>query len=245
MADGRIEIGTVLSRGFETIGRNFPAFLGLSLLLGGLPAFVFSYLSAENPGANDLLGVAAGGAPAGAWIVQALASALLEAIMIRSSIRTLSGRDADIGGGAAAVFGMILPLIGLTILTFLIMLIGLVLLIVPGIIAYVALSVVVPVMVEERRGVMECMERSAELTKGMRWHVFLLMLILGFAYLLLAMAIGGAIVAVGAEALQSWAEALAVTVTSLFMAPMTAALYIELVRVKDGGPSEGLAGIFA
>jgi hypothetical protein len=243
--DGRIDMGSVLSRGFETIGSNFPAFLGLSVLLGGLPAFAFSYLSGETLNDDNLFAFAGGGLALAAWLVQMLASALLQAVIVRSSILTLSGRDADIGGSAAAAFGLILPLIGLTILTGLVVLIGLVLLIVPGIIAYVALSVAVPVLVEERRSVTECMERSAELTKGSRWRVFFLLLILGLAYLLLAAGIGGAMVAISGETLQFGFEAIAVTVTSLFVSAMTAALYVELRTVKEGATTEGLADIFA
>ena len=244
-SDGRIDIGSVLSRGFETIGSNFPAFFGLSVLFGGVPTFIFSYLSGPDPGADDLLGFAASGAAPGAWLVQMVATAFLQAVIVRSSILTLSGRDADIGGSMSAAFGLILPLIGLTILSGLIILIGLVLLIVPGIIAYVALSVAVPILVEERRGVTECLERSAALTKGSRWSVFLLLLILGVAYLVVAAALGGAMAAVGAETLQYGAEAAAVTVTSLFMSAMTASLYVELRTVKEGATTEGLADIFA
>jgi hypothetical protein len=245
MADGRIEIGSVLSRGFETIGSNFPAFVGLSVLLGGLPTFAFSYLTGPNLSDDNLFAFAGGGAAIGAWLVQTVATALLQAIIVRSSILTLSGRDADIGGSITAAFGLILPLIGLSILTGLVVLIGLVLLIVPGIIAYVALSVAVPVMVEERKGVTDCMERSADLTKGSRWHIFLLLLILGVAYIVLAAALGGAMVAADAESLQAGAEAVTVAVTSLFMSAMTAALYVELRTVKEGATADGLADIFA
>jgi hypothetical protein len=245
MADGRIEIGSVLSRGFETIGSNLPAFVGLSALLGGLPTFAFYYLTGSNLSDDNLFAFTGGGAAVGAWLVQTVATALLQAIIVRSSILTLSGRDADINGSLAAAFGLILPLVGLSILTGLIVLIGLVLLIVPGIIAYVALSVAVPVMVEERKGVTECIERSADLTKGSRWPIFFLLLILGVAYIVLAALLGGAMVAAGAETLQGAAEAVTVAVTSLFMSAMTAALYVELRTVKEGATADGLADIFA
>jgi uncharacterized membrane protein len=243
-SDGRIDIGSVLSRGFEAIGRNFPAFLAFSVLLGGLPGFAFSYLTGENPGASSLLVLTGGGAAVGAWLVQTLTTALLQAIIIRSSILTLSGRDGDVGGSAVSALGLMLPLVGLTILTNLVVLIGFVLLIVPGIIAYVALSVAVPVLVEERRTVTESMERSAALTKGTRWHIFLLLLILWIGYFMLAAGLGAAMIAAGGETLQPVIEAAAAAVLSLIMSAMTAALYVELRTVREGATTEGLSAIF-
>ncbi|HMJ93208.1 MAG TPA: hypothetical protein VK472_03825 [Allosphingosinicella sp.] len=242
---GRIDIGSVVSRGFEAIGHNFPAFLGLSILLGGLPAFAFSYLSGPNLDGQNALGFGGGGMTIAAWLVQIVATSFLQAVIVRSSILTLSGRDGDIGGSIVAAFGLILPLIGLSILSGLVITIGLVLLIVPGIIAYVALSVAVPAMVEEGRGITDCMERSAELTKGSRWQIFLLLLILVVAYFVLAAGLGAAsIVSEEAGILQFVAEAVVGTANALFMSTMTAALYVELRTVKEGATTEGLAAIF-
>ena len=244
---GKIDIGSVLSRGFEAIGHNFPAFLGLSILLGGLPAFAFSYFTAGNLDDDNVMAFAGGGMALASWVVQIVATSFLQAIIVRSSILTLSGRDADIGGSAMAAFGLILPLIGLSILSGLVILIGLVLLIVPGIIAYAALSVSVPAMVEEGQGITESMERSAELTKGSRMQIFLLLLLLVVAYFVLAAVLGAASVTADEEGgiLQFVAEAVMGTASALFMSVMTAALYVELRTVKEGATTEGLANIFA
>ena len=244
--DGRIDIGAVLSRGFEAITLNLPAFLGLSILLGGLPAFAFSYLSGANL-ENEAFPLSGSGATTiGAWLVQVVATSFLQAVIVRSSILTLSGRDGDIGGSMVAAFGLVLPLIGLSILTWLVVLIGLVLLIVPGIIAYVALSVAVPAMVEEGQGITESMERSAALTKGSRWRIFLLFLILVVAYFVLAAGLGAALVAADEITDLAFAADAAIgTASALFMSAMTAALYVELRTVKEGATTEGLASIFA
>ncbi|WP_348640382.1 ATP-binding cassette domain-containing protein, partial [Mesorhizobium sp. M2D.F.Ca.ET.226.01.1.1] len=56
--------------------------------------------------------------------------------------------------------------------------IGLVLLIVPGIILWLGWSMAVPVLIQERLGVFGSMSRSRVLTKGNRWSLFGLFLIL-------------------------------------------------------------------
>lgn len=244
-ADDRIDIGTVISRGFEAISLNLPAFLGLSVLLGGVPALAFAWLSGANMDDSNVFAFSGGGMALLSWLVQIVTSAFLQAIIVRSSILTLSGRDADIGGSVAAAFGLVLPLIGLSILCGLVEMIGLILLIVPGIIAYVALSVAVPAMVEEGRGITESMERSAALTKGSRWKIFFLLLILVVGYFVLAAGLGAASVAAEeAGTLNFVAEAVAGTAAALFMSAMTAALYVELRTVKEGATTEGLASIF-
>ena len=240
---GNIDIGHVLSRGFETIGQNFLAFAGLSVVLGGIPTFASSYLAGSSTGEN-FLSWSGGGMLFLAILVQMVASGLLQMVIVRSSILTLGGRDADVGGSVAAALALLLPLIGLSILTGLVILIGLVLLIVPGIIAYVALIVATPVLVEERRGVIDCMERSAALTKGSRWRIFLLLLILGVAYLAFAGGLGAATLAMEASPLVSVADAAIAIVSTLVMSAMTAALYVELRTVKEGATTEGLAAIF-
>lgn len=241
---GNIDIGNVLSRGFETIGRNFVAFFALSVLLGGVPTVAFSYLAGASMSGENFFSLSGGGMFLAALFVQMLAGGLLQMIIVRTSILTLSGRSPDVAGSVAAAFSLILPLIGLSILTGLMILIGLVLLIVPGIIAWVALIVAVPVMVEERRSIIDCMERSAALTKGSRWRIFLLLVILGVAYLAMAGGLVAASLEMEGTPAQFAADAIIAIVSTLVMSAMTAALYVELRTVKEGATTEGLAAIF-
>jgi uncharacterized membrane protein len=59
--------------------------------------------------------------------------------------------------------------IGVSVLAWLAMVLGLVLLVVPGIIAFCTFAVAVPVLLRERRGVIASLGRSRELTEGHRW----------------------------------------------------------------------------
>jgi uncharacterized membrane protein len=66
--------------------------------------------------------------------------------------------------------------VGVKILTGLIVVVGLVLLIVPGIIAAIALIFATYLVVDRNLGPIEAIKESARLTKGHRWQLFLLAL---------------------------------------------------------------------
>ena len=244
----RIDIGRVVQGGFQAIGRRLPAYLLLAVLLGGVPAFLTQYSILSIEGAEDAqtLWFMSGAGIAGALIAM-IAGAVLQVAVVRCAILDLGGRGCDVAESLVEGLKLILPLIGLTILTGIAVVIGLVLLIVPGIIVYLALSVSVPVLVEERRGVIGSMERSAELTKGSRWRIFGLMLLYLIAYALIASAIGASSMVFGAPETPlalALIEAVIGTFTGLLIAGMLASLYVELRTVKEGASFETLASVF-
>lgn len=148
-ADQKIDIGRTLQRGLETIGNHLPGYIGLALLLAGLPAFLTYYYlmgGTAEADAEILLSPLYWGSILITW----LSGTLLQASVVRSAILDLSGRPADIAGSLAQSFRLLLPLVGLTILLSIVTTVGFILLIVPGVILYVMLIVSVPVLVEER-----------------------------------------------------------------------------------------------
>jgi Uncharacterised protein family (UPF0259) len=141
-------------------------------------------------------------------------------------------------------------LVAIAVLATLVILVGLILLIVPGIIFAVGLTVAVPVFLVERKGIVDSMHRSAELAAGNRGRVFLLLLL----YWLIWFAFwAGLELAFGAEA-TAWsggpptvaaiASALATGAATLIWGVMAASLYIELRTVKEGANPDSLAVIF-
>jgi uncharacterized membrane protein len=245
--DPKIDIGNVIQRGFSVLGGNAPGFLLMSFLFAGLPAFVAQYLGfgslsggwpSLNSGMLALAGIF--------FLISIFATFLLQAALMRSSILSLSGRPADIAGSIAIALGLVLPMIGLAIVSTIAIGLAMLLLVVPGIMLYVAWIVAVPVLVEERAGVFGSLGRSAELTRGSRWRIFALVLI----YFVAAGIVGGlfGIVApqpLEAPLLSALLNALSSTVTSLIGAVMLASLYLELRTVKEGASADGLAAIFA
>jgi hypothetical protein len=81
-------------------------------------------------------------------------------------------RDASIGELFKSVSPVVLPLLGASILAGIGIVLGFILIIVPGLFLMTIWSVVIPVVVLERNGVLSAFGRSQALVKGYGWQVF-------------------------------------------------------------------------
>jgi hypothetical protein len=249
LSNESIDIGRVIQRGIRTISRHGLVFAALALLLGGVPTyltqtFLVGNLTGEGAGAPFAVFLSPG--YWGSILVTMICGYVLQATLVRASILDLSGRDPDIGQCLVEALKLILPMIGLAIMTSIICGIGFVLLFVPGIIFYLMLIVAVPVLVEERSGVIESMQRSRQLTKGSRGRIFLLLLLFVLAYLLVSAVFGfvGGIFGSGSMAMIALTGSLASSIVGLLISALLASLYVELRTIKEGATPEGLAAIF-
>lgn len=243
-----IDVGRVVQRGFSAIGGNAAGLLLLAVLFAGLPSFAMNYVLLAN-----LPAVASNPMDAGYWgtygallLLTIFGGYLLQAAAVRMVILDLSGRPADLTGSLAAAFGLILPMLGLTIVFSIAIGFALLLLIVPGVILYVMWIVAVPILIEERRGVFGSLSRSSELTRGSRWPIFGLLLIYIIFSVVLSVAFGLFNIGdpVQSPVLFALSSAVVAVVNGLVMAVMLASLYFELRTVKEGATSDGLAAIF-
>lgn len=253
----KLDIGRVLSLGFGVLSKNAVPFFGLALILAGLPGAYFQYW---------LLSVAGGEPPSlqtvttmtfwwpiiGSILVGFLSYALLQGALIGATVQQLSGRPVDLGRNVGGALARIVPIILVSLLTALCVGFGLILLIVPGVIIYLVLIVSVPAMVAERRGVLDSMSRSGDLTRGFRPMIFLFAVILGIfnsmvsplfeaIFRALSNALGPAAPAIY---VLSAGAGVASALTGAIGAVMTAALYLELRRLKEGTSAESLADVF-
>lgn len=243
----KLDIGRVMQGGFEVLGRQFGRFLALALLLSGLPSALMNWAMLDAAaGSSSPAAMFQSGDYWGAWLITMLGGYLLQAAVVRSALLQLAGKSADIRGSLVNAFRLILPLLGLGIVSYALMLVGFLLLVVPGIILLLMLIVSVPVLVQEG-GVFHSMRRSRELTRGSRGRIFLLLILFGIAYaalLGLSSALTSALVGEQVVA-QAIVQGLVGALTALLMAPMLASLYFELRALRDGATVEGLAEVFA
>lgn len=249
-----VDVGRVLGRGFEALKANLIPFLLAALLLTGVPAFLGQYLPAgpEADTPEFVLTFNFWGAMLASTFGAILGYALLQGVLVRSTILHLSGRDPDIGGSAMLALRLLLPIIGLTICVGFLAVAGFLLLIVPGIMVSCAFSVAVPALVEERAGVFASMSRSRDLTRGSRWQVFALLVIF-WIFSTVATALAGIVTGVtlwGPTAAPDPLVAgvsigVANSLTGLISTVVIAALYVELREVKEGTSTHELAEIFA
>ena len=166
--------GAVLSRSFSIWFKNLVPFTILTLLVYS-PVILYTLIVMS--GELTLKGITTW-----AWANVALTlilSMVATAALTYGTFQQLRGRHATIGESIGVGIKRMFPVLGVGILAGLCVLGGLILLIVPGLIIMCMLWVAVPVAVVEQPGVGASLKRSAELTKGSRWHVFGVIFCLG------------------------------------------------------------------
>ncbi|MBV9882768.1 MAG: hypothetical protein JO276_07155 [Sphingomonadaceae bacterium] len=250
-----IDVGRVVSRGFTALKANFLPFFGFALVLAGAPAFLQSWYTSSMQ-QDVLTGRFDPGSFFGALLLALfttiLGFALLQGAITRATIRQLGGRDSDPAGSAVHALKQLLPLIGIGICVGLMLVVGLIALIVPGIMVWCACAVAVPALVEERRGVFGSIQRSWDLTRGSRGQIFLIGLLF-YVFQVVVGAIAG--IFTGASMIQTGGalpdplflgigNGLASSLTNTISAVLLATLYVELREVKEGASTELLADVF-
>jgi len=266
--DRTMSMGRVFERAFATIIHNPLVTLGLALLFGGAPSLLSTYAtnlvradmtraqSTGGAGSFSTFGYEMIGLTLFSWALGILIAALTQAVLTRATTGESDGRKAGFGECVAAAFRVVLPLAVLMILLVLAVILGMVLLIVPGVMLYVMWSVASPALVEEQSGVFGSFRRSQELTKGARWKIFgLLLIVLVVAWVLEGVAALAAIQMVGLNGMRALgtgqlplaytAVMLVVsTLTNVFWGTVQASTYVELRQWKEGGSTEQLAEVF-
>jgi hypothetical protein len=147
--------------------------------------------------------------------------------------RAGAGDGASTGDLLRAVTPAIGPLLAITLVFAVGVILGFVLIIVPGLVLLTFWSVVVPVEVLERRGVVGSFARSRQLVRGNGWNVFGVIVIVYVAVLavsLLAGIVSAPLGHVGRDIVQ-WAVNVAITPVVALAASV---LYFELIDAGAG-----------
>ena len=147
------------------------------------------------------------------------------------------------GACIAAGLQRIVPVVLTGVVASILIGLGLVALIIPGIIIACMLWVAVPVAVVEGVGVGGALSRSAKLTKGERGSIFLIMLLLG----LVGMGAGivlGIVVGVANIELLDWSATLIAIVLGVLQSVAIAVGYYDLRLSKEGVGIADLVAVF-
>ena len=261
--DRNVSIGRVLSRAFATMGSNPVTVFGISFVLGALPRVTMNYVaqnlgySQQNFATGAITPLFYFSVAAAITLFSIFSSMLTQGALVRATIAHSEGREASFSESALAGLRVVLPLFVLGILFSLGLLLGFVLLIIPGIFLYLMWAVAAPALVEERTGIFGAFNRSSYLTKGARWQI----LGLGFIMLVIYWIFSGVVATIlvliyGVQGLAAsiqhglpltWLVVSAVlsTILTAIITTIQTSLYVELRNWKDGPASEKLADIFA
>jgi hypothetical protein len=258
--DRRMSVGRVFQRAFSAIASNPLVILGLALVVGALPGLLMSYLFVQM-GLGTSASLANGTiSPAGfmgaifvSSIIGLIIASIVQAALTRATVSASEGVRASFGESLGTGLRVVLPLIGLTILFSIGIMLGFMLLIVPGIILLTMWAVAIPALVIEREGVGAAFRRSSQLTKGARWKIFALFLVLLIIYWLLSLVIGlaglkmysAADSAAGLTVGNLLGSVVLGTVFNTLWGTIQPSLYVELRQWKEGGSLENLQEVFA
>jgi hypothetical protein len=254
----KLDFGRVIQQTFGVVGRNLALFLTLIVGCLSVPAAVI---------ALGVLQTGAGGAPAG-WLLVSLGYLLLMAgfavvqpAMIHGAFADLSGRRATAGECLGSGVRHAVPLFLIMLLQYVAVMVGLVLLVFPGMMMLTAWLVTGPSQVVEKTGVFGAFSRSAALTRRNRWRIFGLVVLYFIVYLVvqqslmnlfgvgmaarMAAARNGALSPFAAFGPGNWVVMAVMTVANTLVAYTgLAVVYFELRRVKEGVGPEALASVF-
>ncbi len=229
---GDVQIGPVISQTIAAARANFQTYFLIALICVALPDALFGALSLRNGNA------ASGG------VVSLIGQNLVAASVVYGVVAQINGRKASFKECFDAAGKLLVPLLGLAILASLGIILGLVLLIVPGIILACMWAVATPARVVEGPGVQRALGRSRTLTQGHRLKIALLFLIF-LVPLAVASALIGAVFAFAGEmVVEVIVTPLLSAVASVIGAAGAAVLYMELRRAKEGVGPESLASVF-
>ncbi|WP_052215600.1 hypothetical protein [Sphingomonas sp. ERG5] len=261
MSNEAVSVGRIMNRSFAAIGANPLVMLSIAFLFGALPSVIIAYF-------NQRLQISLVGQPngvrdsailtMGSAIIGLVLSMIVQGALVRATMAHSEGRRASFGESVVAGLRVVLPLIGLSLIVGFSIGFGLLLLIVPGVILYLIWSVAAPVLVEERSGVFGALGRSRSLTKGARWKIFGLELIILLFYWLTSALLGFAI-GITNGGLQAMAQmtqtglpitwlignAVIATLINTFWSTAQTSLYVELRDWKDGPRGRQLEEVFA
>lgn len=247
--DGRqekVQITRVLGRTFRTpVGSLAPLTLAACVLVAAPQFASQQYLGDAG---SAIVGDLRWPLRAALMLLSTATAAVLHGLVIRVCLDRLLERDVAVGESIATVLPHTVSLIAVGILSAIVVAMGAFLLLIPGIILYIGLSVASAAVVQDGLSTVPAMKRSWRLTRGNRWRILWLFALIGILYLL---ALGAAALAVQSPAGGAAASAGAVAVhaailalVELFAGSLKASLYFELRSAKEGHPSEALAAVF-
>jgi hypothetical protein len=237
---GEFRIGRVLSKGFTILFRNIVPF-GLIALLAMSPPLLYA-LAVDpwillgddvHPGTELVI-----------RIVEGLLGSFLAAAVVYGTAQDLRGRRAGTGACIGRGLAVMLQVLGVAFVAGLLIGLATLLFIVPGLIVATMLWVAIPVAVMEKNG-LSALSRSSALTRGYRWKVFGLIVLL---YLILVVPIVGVgfLMVLFEENIMIVNAALMGVVAFYYAlsAVVSTVGYHELRLVKEGAGMDEIAAVF-
>lgn len=227
-----LPIGPLLVDGLRLYARNAAALTFVSLVMYA-PLLVIAVMGADepvpvSPEAVDPLSLSL------TMLVALTLQHIATAALVPGVVLALrGGGGVDIGACFGAAMGRILPILGVSVLSSTAIVVGMMLLVVPGLVAATVLAVAVPLVVIDGLSPLHAMQESERRTNGHRLRLLALLLVCGVSDLGLRYFFEAVVFQPGsAEAL--WAGLVLTVVVGAVEGAVDALVYLHLVPPKSG-----------
>ena len=179
--------------------------------------------------ANNVVGAIVGA------LIGFVAAFLVQAALVKAAQDIRDGRvDLTIGQTISAAWQVIWPVAGASILAGLAIVIGLFLLIVPGLYLITIWAVIVPCIVIERTRVFSSFGRSQGLVKGNGWNVFGILVITFLILLGIELIVGLILSSLSRDLANAISTVVAGALVAPFQALVVTTIYYRLIAVESG-----------
>ncbi|HEY2136205.1 MAG TPA: hypothetical protein VGH49_09970 [Xanthobacteraceae bacterium] len=179
-AGGNFRIGNVLGRAMEICVANFPFFFVVTFIVA-LPNLLLLREQTQPPTFQWSMLFAI--------LLAIVLNTIGQAVILRGAFQQLRGRPLNVGEAVQKGLARFFPILGLALLYGLGLGVAFLLLVVPFFIVGTMWAVALPACVVEELGPTASLGRSRSLTKGYRWKIFWIMLLL----LIVSAIVGGVI----------------------------------------------------
>jgi MFS family permease len=238
-AESDFRVGRVLSQTTTVLSRHFLTFFAIAAV-ANLPTLLL-FKDAQSP-SGDLgqtgfllvLGV----------VLSLVLSVVSQAVIVYGAFQDMRGRPVNLVESLMVGLNRFFPIVGLAIVMSVLVALAAIFFIIPGLILLTMWFVGTPACVVERRGPWTSLRRSSQLTKGHRWKIFGLMLVLIIVSALISPLVGLVFTAIGGTALAFVGELIWNGVWGAFYAIAAVVAYHDLRVAKEGVDTEQIAAVF-
>ncbi|HYC77794.1 MAG TPA: YciC family protein [Planctomycetota bacterium] len=241
------DTGTILGVSFRLWIRHLPGLVALSAV-AFLPTILVELFATRTDRFGTGTPMLGFGAQFLVCVFTMVAYAFLAGAATRLVLADLQGERVTASDAVTTALRRLPALLGVSFIVGLLVAGGLILLIVPGIMIAVAHNVAPCVAIAEGADVSTAMRRGRDLTRGRRWGVFAVVVVLGIVVGILAVATTMLLQLAGPEGVSKTTLVLQ-QIPTLIFAPLgavaSAAMYFALRKEKEGVDVASMARAFA